>query len=186
MEKRLSKINNFYRAHQRMPSYGEMMKLFGYKSKSAVYYFVQKLIDDGVVGKDKAGKLTPKNFNELKVLGLVEAGFPSAASEEIFDTMSLDEYLVENKEATYILKVKGDSMIDAGILPGDMVIVERGKPAKEGEVVVAEVDGEFTLKYYRTKRGVPYLEAANKKYKAIYAKQELKVEAVVRAVIRKY
>jgi SOS regulatory protein LexA len=186
MEKGIAKISEFHRAHKRMPSYGEMMKLLGYKSKSAVYYFVQKLIDQGMIGKDKKGKLIPKNLGEIKMLGLVEAGFPVSASEELLDTMSLDEYLVENKEATYILKVKGDSMIDAGIMPGDMVIVERGKPAKVGEVVVAEIDGEFTLKYYRTKRGVPYLEAANKNYEPFYPEQELKIEAVVRAVIRKY
>jgi SOS regulatory protein LexA len=169
-----------------MPSYAEMMKLLGYKSKSAVNYFVNKLIEEGMVGKDRTGKLIPKNFESLKVLGLVEAGFPVSASEELMDTMSLDEFLVQNKEATYILTVKGDSMIDAGIMPGDMVIVERGKPAKEGEIVVAEVDGEFTLKFYKKKGNKPYLEAANKKYKPIYPKQELKIEAVVRALIRKY
>ncbi len=67
----------------------------------------KKLIDEGILAKDKTGKLIPNKLGELKVLGLVEAGFPSGATELIMDTMSLDEYLVENKEATYILKVKG-------------------------------------------------------------------------------
>lgn len=186
MEKKLAKIKDFYTSNKRMPSYREMMSLLGYKSKAAVNYFVNKLIDEGIVGKDRTGKLIPKNLNDLKVLGLVEAGFPVSASEELIDTMSLDEFLVGNKEATYILTVKGDSMIEVGIMPGDMVLVERGRPPKEGEIVVAEVDGDFTLKFYRKKSGKPYLEAANKKYKPIYPKQELKIEAVVKALIRKY
>jgi len=186
MEKQIGKISNFYKTHHRMPSYSEMTKLLGYKTKSAVYYFVKKLIDKGFVVKDKTGRLIPKNLGELKVLGLVEAGFPSHASEELMDTMSLDEFLIENKEATYILKVKGDSMIDASIRPGDLVIVERGKSAKPGEIVIAEIDGEYTLKYYRVKNRKPYLEAANKKYKDIYPENDLKIEAVVKAIIRKY
>lgn len=186
MDKRVEKLKQFHHAHKRMPTYAEMMNIFEYKSKAAVSYFLEKLIDEGIVVRDKAGKLIPKNFGELKVLGLVEAGFPVSAAEELLDTISLDEYLVENKEATYILKVKGDSMIDAGIVQGDMVIVERGRPAKEGEIVVAEVDGEFTLKFLRKKKGKLYLEAGNKKYKPIYPECELKIEAVVRAVIRKY
>jgi SOS regulatory protein LexA len=123
---------------------------------------------------------------EIKVLGYVEAGFPAGAEEELLDTMSLDEFLIDKAEATYILKVKGDSMIDAGIMPGDMVLVERGKRARVGDVVVALIDGEYTLKYYREKGGKPYLEAANEKYKPLYPKEELKLEAVVVALVRKY
>ncbi len=63
----------------------------------------------------------------MPVLGTVTAGVPSAAEEELADTMSLDEYLITNKEVTYILKVNGESMIEAGILPGDMLLVERGQ-----------------------------------------------------------
>ncbi len=85
-----------------------------------------------------------------------------------------------------MLKVKGDSMIDAGIREGDMVLVERGKQAKPGQIVIAEVDGEYTMKYLRIKNGEHYLEAANEKYKPIYPKNALQIEAVVSAVIRKY
>ncbi len=78
--------------------------------------------------------------------------------------------MIENKEATYILKVKGESMIDAGINPGDLVIVERGKPAKAGDIVIANIDGEYTIKYYRLKNRKPYLEAANKNIKIFIQK----------------
>jgi SOS regulatory protein LexA len=180
------KIYHFYKTYKRMPTYSEMGKLLGYRSKSAVHYFVKKLIDEGVLEKDSTGKLIPKNLGEIKLLGLVEAGFPTVAEEELLDTMSLDDFLVENKEATYLLRVKGESMIDAGIMPGDLVLVERGKTPRVGDIVVAEVDGDFTLKFYKTSKGKPYLEPANKKFKPIYPERELKVEAVVKSVIRKY
>ena len=75
------------------------------------------------------------------------AGFPTPAEEELVDTITIDEFLINNKEATYMLKVSGDSMIDAGIQPGDMVLVERNRNAKEGDIVIAEVDNEWTMKY---------------------------------------
>jgi repressor LexA len=190
------KIISFYQKHRRMPSYGEIMKLTGYKTKSAVSYVVDKLIEQGVISKDIAGKLIPNrispinSFGQTKVLGLVEAGFPSAAEEELSDTMSFDDYLIEKKESTYILRVKGDSMIEAGINDGDLVIVERGANYKDGDIVIAEVDGEWTIKYFRKERQKDgdkiFLEPANKKYKPIYPKEELKISAVVKAVVRKY
>jgi repressor LexA len=100
--------------------------------------------------------------------------------------MSLDEWLITKKEATYMLKVKGESMLGAGIQPGDFVLVERGAEPRVGDIVIAEVDGEYTMKYYRRKGNKIYLEASNDKYQDIYPKEELKIPAVVRAVIRKY
>lgn len=187
MDKHREKLISFYYGERRMPTYSELMKLTGYRSKSAVDYFVQKLIAEGVVAKDASGKLIPKRlWSPVKVLGTVEAGFPTPAEEELADTMSLDDYLIRNPEASYILKVKGDSMIDAGIREGDMVIVERTANHKEGQIVIAEVDGEWTIKYLRKKDGKIFLEPANKKFKPIYPTEELKIAAVVRAVIRKY
>ncbi len=184
---RKEKVVQFYERHRRMPSYGEMMALLGYKSKAAVNYFVNKLLEAGVVEKDSNGKLIPTAlFSGTKLLGLVEAGFPSAAEEETLDVLNFDEYLVPNKESTYILKVKGDSMIDAGIQAGDMVVVERRATYKPGQIVVAMVDNEYTMKYLRQKDGKYYLEPANANYKNIYPKESFRVEAVVTAVVRKY
>ncbi len=125
-------------------------------------------------------------FYSITVLGTVEAGWPSPAEEELSDTMSLDEYLIRNKDATYMLKVSGDSMVDAGIMPGDMVLVERGVAEKDGHIVIAEIDGKWAMKYLRKRGGKVYLESANKKYKPFYPTQSLKIAAVVRAVIRRY
>lgn len=182
-----NKIIDFYRQNKRMPAYTEIMKLVGFKSKNAVYKLVNKLVADGTLDKDSSGRLVPnKLFGEIPVLGLVEAGFPTTAEEEVLDTMSIDEYLVENKEATYMLEVKGDSMIEAGIQEGDLVIAERRNNPKDGDIVIAEVDGGWTMKYFRKKGNTIFLEPANKNYKPIYPENDMKIAAVVKGVIRKY
>jgi repressor LexA len=122
----------------------------------------------------------------VKLLGLVEAGIPSTADEEALDTLNLDSYLIKNRMASYLLEVKGDSMIEEGIHEGDLVIVERRDDAKDGDIVIAEIDGGFTMKYLRKKNGKVYLEPANKNYKPIYPEHDLKISAVVKGVIRKY
>ena len=132
-------------------------------------------------------QLTPgRLLHRVRVLGVVEAGWPSPAEEELLDTMSFDEYLAPNKEASYILRVKGDSMIDAGIHPGDMVIVERTNRPRDGEIVIAEVDGAWTMKVFRQQGNRVWLESANAAYPPITPEQELTVVAVVRSVVRKY
>ncbi len=181
------RLANFYHKHHRMPSYSEVAELLGYRTKSAAVYAIRKLVEEGIIARDKTGRLLPANLEGgARVLGLVEAGFPSAAEEELLDVMNFDEYLTPNKESSYILKVKGDSMIDAGICEGDMVVVERRQTYKPGQIVIAAVDNEFTIKYLRKARTGYYLEPANAKYKPIYPKQHLNIEAVVTAVVRKY
>jgi len=183
----LAKLKRFHSQHRRMPSYGELAVLLGFKSKNAATYVVRKWLATGVVRKDAAGKLVPgKGFRALRVLGTVAAGFPSAVEEDVGETVSLDEWLVGRREATYMLKVSGDSMIDAGIRAGDMVLLERGRTPKNGDVVVAQVDREWTIKHYEKRGGVVRLLPANAKYRPIEAQEEMQLAGVVTAVIRKY
>jgi repressor LexA len=183
-----NKILEFYRKNRRMPSYKEIMDLLSFKSKNAVFKLINKMVDDGVIDKDSSGKLTPmKIFGEIPLLGLVEAGIPTMIDEESTDTLSLEEYLVgKNTSSTYLLEVKGDSMIDEGIREGDLVIVERRGNPKDGDIVIAEVDGGWTMKYFKKKGNSIYLKAANKNYAPIYPEYQLEVAAIVKGVIRRY
>ncbi len=182
-----TKLESFYEDNKRMPTYSEMLKLFNFKSKNAVSRIVEKLLEAGLVAKDHLGRLIPTDtFGEIPKLGLVKAGIPSDVEEQILDTIKLDDFLIGNKKLTYMLEVDGDSMIDEHIEKGDTILVEKTSQAKDGEIVVAEVDGEFTLKYFRQKNGKVWLEAANKNYKPIYPTQSLNVIAKLKAVIRKY
>jgi repressor LexA len=182
-----NKIESFYNENKRMPTYSEMLKLFNFKSKNAVFKIVEKLMEAGLVAKDHLGRLVPtETFGEVPMLGFVTAGFPATVEEELADTVNLDDLLIKNKPLTFMLEVDGDSMIDAHIEKGDMVLVEKTNQAKDMQIVIAEVDGEFTMKYFREKGNKKWLEPANKNYKPIYPENSLNVIAVLKAVIRKY
>lgn len=182
-----SQLDSFYSQNKRMPTYSEMMKLFGFKSKNAVFKVVEKLLDAGMVTKDHLGRLMPtETFNEVPMLGLVTAGLPATVEEELLERVNLDDFLIEKKAKTYMLEVDGDSMIEAHIEKGDMVLVERSNTAKDMQIVIAEIDGEFTMKYFRKVGDKVWLEPANKNYKPIYPEHSLNINAVLKAVIRKY
>ncbi len=181
-----AKILKFYRAHRRMPSITEVMKLCGFRSRSSAFYLVEKLVKEGVIEKDAQGKVVPSpKMHELKVLGHIRAGFAAPAEEELADTITIGEYLIHHKDSSYLLRVEGDSMKDAGILAGDMVIFERRADAKPGDIVVALTEDGYTLKYLRKKNHKIYLEAANEEYPDIYP-SEGQVIGVVTSSLRSY
>jgi SOS regulatory protein LexA len=183
----LDKIKGFYFKKKRMPSYSEMLSIFNLRSKNAVFKRVSALIKAGFLEKDNKGQLIPKSpMRAVPIMGSIQAGFPSPAEEELQDVVSLDEYLISNPNATFLVKVQGDSMIDAGIHQGDLVLIQKNLQPKDGDIVIAQVDGEWTLKYFKQKAKKAYLQAANQKYPTIIPRQELSIAGVVIANIRKY
>jgi len=181
------KISSFFREQRRMPTYSEMLGLLGVRSKSVVHYWIEKLRKGGILEKDAGGFLKPTRATlGLPMVGDVAAGFPSPAEEELRDIISFDEYLITRPESSFLLKVSGDSMTGAGIMDGDLVIVEKGRNPKNGDIVLAEVDGEWTMKFFRRNGKEIVLEAANEKYPTIRAKTELRLAGIITAVIRKY
>lgn len=187
LNEKIRSLRTFYATHRRVPGYNEMLRIFHYRSKNAVHGLLRKLAVLGYLTiSDRKIAFTGRLTGAIRLLGTVQAGFPSPAEEELVDTVNLDEFLVENPEATFMLKVTGDSMIDAGIHAGDIVLVERGKRPRNNDIVIAEVDGEWTIKYFmKDKQGVR-LEPANRKYKTIRPRNSLQLGGIVRTVIRKY
>lgn len=188
VNERIPVVNGFVLKHGRAPTLDELCSLFNVKSKNTASIMAAKFVEAGVLSRTATGRLTAPRQNppcKLRLLGSVAAGFPSPAEESLLDTMSLDEYLVTRPEATFMLRVEGDSMIDAGILPGDTVLVERGRTPRNGDIVIACVDAAWTMKFfYKDSKGIR-LEPANKKYETIRPKRGLSVEGVVSSVIRK-
>ena len=183
----VQQLISFYKTHKRMPSYAEMTHLFGFKSKNAVNRLIIKMIAAGIVAKDACGKLLPGElFSSTPLLGSVKAGFPSAV-DEITDSLNIEDYLIPKKSSdTYLVEVDGQSMIDAHIADGDIVIAERTNTAKDGDIVIAQIDGEFTMKYLRKQGTKTWLEPANKDFKPMYPTHDLTIIAIIKGVIRKY
>jgi len=127
-----------------------------------------------------------KEIRWIPCLGAVRAGFPSPEEESLCDVLSLEESLLTRPAASFLLKVSGDSMTGAGILPGDLVVVEKGLQPRNGDIVVAAADGEWTMKYFRRQDGQVVLEAANPRYPPIRPRTELTLGGIVTAVVRKY
>ncbi len=118
----------------------------------------------------------------------VAAGFPSPAEQYVEAPLDLNELLVRRPAATFFVRAAGDSMVGAGIRPGDILVVDRSLEAGDGSIVIAAVDGEFTVKTLRREGGAVRLEAANPAYPAIPFTDgmELRLFGVVTAVVHQF
>lgn len=181
----LNKLKQFYFTNFYIPSYEEMCKLFGLSSKHAITYWVNKWKEQGLIMSVKEKLMPTDAFFEFPVLGMIQAGVPAEA-HSMQETLMLHPFNFRNPAYTYLLKVRGDSMIGAGIIEGDLVVLDKKLEPRNGSVVAAFVDGEWTLKYFRSKDGQTYLEAANPHYPSIYPKEQLEIGGVVIKVIREY
>lgn len=184
MERKINQLRSFYKKYHRLPSYAEMAKIFRFSSKNAVFKWVKKLIVGGFLKKDERKLVPTSYFFALPLLGQVKAGFPILA-EENRQYLSLEEYLIDDPNSSFLLRVSGDSLIGVGIFEGDLVIIERKRQANVGDIVLAQIDNEWTLKILKKMGSRYYLDSANKKYPPFFPKTELKIFGTVRAVIRK-
>ena len=184
--KRLHALKKFFHRFRRFPTYDEMLSLFQLSSKNAAFKIVQKWIDAGILAKDSSQLVPTDRFFSLPLLGTIRAGSPTVGETLPVESVSLDTYVVGNAENTYLLKVSGDSMIDEGIRPGDMVLIDRKREPRNGDIVAAYVDEEWTLKYYHKENGRIVLTAANRAYSPIIPRATLEIGGVVVSVVRKY
>lgn len=138
--------------------------------------------------------MSPRGFvhfnmsHKAKVSGSVVAGFPSPAEQYHEPPLDLNELLVKRPAATYFVRVEGDSMIGAGIHEGDLLVVDRSLHPANGDIIIASVDGDFTVKTYRKDKGGIRLEPANEAYPAIIIKsgQQLDYFGKVTACIHSF
>ena len=183
----LEKLQDYYARHRVLPSYSAIGALVGLNSKASVAGMVLRLKGEGLLESSPDKRLKPgKRFFERPLAESVRAGLPSPAADSSSDTLSIDEYLVTHPSRTVLITVKGDSMIDAGIHSGDVVVVEKRGSANVGEIVVAIIDNEFTLKRLQKDRGRVVLKPENKAYPVIRPKGDLEIFGVVVGQFRKY
>ncbi len=125
---------------------------------------------------------------KAKISGSVVVGFPSPAEQYLEPPLDLNELLVKRPAATYFVRVEGDSMIEAGIHNGDLLVVDRSLRPESGDVIIASVDGDFTVKTYRRDKDGVRLEPANPNFPVIQIKkgQELDYFGKVTACIHQF
>jgi len=184
----LARLQDYYADHKTLPSYSAIAQMVGFKSKNAVTALVARLKLQGYLESAPDKRLKPggRFFERIIAENTVRAGFPSVADSDRHDTLSIDEFLVERPSQTVLITVKGDSMIDAGIMPDDVVIVEKRNLANVGDIVVAIVDNEFTLKTLGREKNEFVLLPANKAYPVIRPQGQLEIFGVVVGQFRKY
>ncbi|TSC72395.1 MAG: SOS regulatory protein LexA [Parcubacteria group bacterium Gr01-1014_38] len=186
-------IREYVAAHEYAPSYQEIAEGLGRSSKATVFAHIQALKAKGLLRTEPSGARALELSKSVSLLvkavqlplaGRIAAGAPIEAVQER-ENIAIPVELLPNLNC-YCLQVKGDSMVDDGILDGDYVVVERSFYPRNGDVVVALLDNEYaTLKrYYREKDRIR-LQPANRTMKPLYVKNPA-IQGIVRAVLRRY
>jgi repressor LexA len=195
---RQKSILDFIQSEQRekglTPSTREIQKHFRFASQTSVMQYIAALERKGFLDRHarKARALiTPVQkvrINDIPIFGQIPAGMSTLTDQSIEGHVSLDARSVNaSKNAdTFALRVRGDSMIDAHILDGDVVILENRKDVHNGDIVAALIDGETTLKRYVVDHGRPYLKAENAAYPDLIPARELLIQGVMVSLVRKH
>lgn len=193
-EKLLNFIISEVREQNMPPSISEMADYLKVKSKNAVAKLLDQLEQKGYIrtnGKARGiqilnsiGRSIQKGMVAAPILGSIQAGLPTVAEQYIEDWINLPETLVKSRRDVFLLRVRGDSMKDAGILEGDLVIVKPTKDVKNKEIVVALLHDEVTVKRFIKIQNRAYLKPENENYKNIYPQEEWTVQGKVVGVIR--
>jgi repressor LexA len=183
----LESLQEYYARHRALPSYSSIGELLGLKSKSSVAAMVARLKLAGYIDSTPDRRLAPtKRFFERPLASdPVHAGQPNPIEDSPSEALTIDDYLIDRPSRTVLVRVKGDSMLDAGILEGDLVVVEKTPSAKRGDIVIAIVDNQFTLKRLDLERGQFILRPENKAYAVIRPEGTLEIFGVMVGLVRK-
>lgn len=183
----LAKLRDYYARHGVLPSFSGIANILGFKATSAVACMMERLKPEGYFSTTPEGRLQPgPRFFEYTVVNTVQAGAPQPLNDVTPYSTRIDERLVKVPSMTVLAKVKGESMLEAGLMPGDTVIVEREREPNLGDVVVAIIDGETTIKYWAKDSGGFYLRAGNREFKDRWPRESLTVYGVVVGSFRAY
>lgn len=185
----LGRLRDYYAENRRIPSFQRIAELMGFASKTASKRLLERLEAAGFVERapdDDAWVPALRFFERPLAETAVRAGAPDMIEGAQGQLFFVDQYLVRQPSRTVMVPVKGDSMIDAGIHDGDIVVVERARAAQAGDFVIAIVDDEFTLKELGLERGKFILKPCNPAYPVIRPQGQLEVFGVVTGLVRRY
>ena len=171
------------------PTVREIASHFNFSSTGTVRDYLKALVNKGYIrikaNKSRAIEIIREALFSFPILGKVQAGLPNLAVEEIEGYLNLDS-LVFSDDSTFALRVRGDSMIEAGIMPDDLVLVRKQEMAQTGETIVALVEDEATVKNLQRRGKDYYLEPANSNYDPILVDQNVSIIGKVISVVRRF
>lgn len=185
----LGRLRDYYAENRRIPSFQRIAALMGFASKAAASKLMDRLAQAGFFERapdDDAWVPSERFFERPLAEMAVRAGAPDMIEGNQGQLFLVDRYLVRQPSRTVMVPVKGDSMIDAGIRDGDIVVVERTRAANAGDFVIAIVDNEFTLKELALEKGRFVLRPHNPAYPVIRPQGELEIFGVVTGLVRRY
>ena len=184
----LATLQGYYAEHRVLPSYARLMSLLGFASKSAVKKVLERLEGMGMLERTPDGDWAPSErfFDRAIATQPVPAGMPISADSDVHEQITIDRFLIQQPNKTVLIRVKGDSMVDAGIHDGDLAVVERKTEATQGDIVVAVVDDQFTLKTLARDKDGYHLLPANPNYPVIRPNGKLEIFGVLVGLVRKY
>ena len=184
----LSKLQDYYADWKSIPSYAKLCDVFGIASKSWVKSILDRLSAAGFIERTPDGAWIPTRqfFARPLAESTVQAGMPVSVTDTQGDYFVIDEMLIDTPSRTTLITVKGDSMIEAGIHDGDIAVVEKRLTANIGDIVVAIVDNDFTLKTLDREHGEYILRPANPAYPVIRPHGTLEIFGVLTGLVRKY
>ena len=183
----LAAVQDHFARHKAMPSFAEVARAAG-TSTSTVAFHIEALKTNAYLGATATGRLVPgKAFFQRALVSSVRAGVPELVEDNPADAMLIDDYLVDVPSRTFLLTVKGESMVDAGLLPDDILVVKRGALAVPGDIVVVNANGEGTVKELaQDESGELYLRARNPAFPDIVPAEGFEVMGVVTGQFRRY
>ena len=183
----LTAIQDHFAKQRAMPSFADVARAVGI-SVSTVAFHVDALKENGFLSATSTGRLVPgKAFFQRTVVSSVRAGMPALVDDSAPEALLIDEYLVDTPSRTFLLTVKGESMVEAGLFPGDVLVVKRGALAVPGDIVVVNANGEGTVKELaQDEAGELYLRARNPAYPDIAPAEGFEVMGVVTGQFRRY
>lgn len=185
----LDRLRDYYAENRRIPSFQRIAELMGFASKAAASKLMDRLAGAGFFERtpDDDAWIPGERFFERPLADTaVRAGAPDMIEGGQGQLFLVDRYLVRQPSRTVMVPVKGNSMIDAGIHDGDIVVVVRTKAANAGDFVIAIVDDEFTLKELAFEKGKFVLKPHNPAYPVIRPQGELEIFGVVTGLVRRY
>jgi DNA polymerase V len=202
----LSKIAKFHQIEGYYPSIRELNQLLNLKSSNTIFSHLKALVKKGLLQKNAKGKIIglhqpsdsnptlPQSISDIFTQSItipyfpeaIPAGFQAPAEDTKREMLTIDQYVIKHPNNTFALKVKGNSMEKAGIMPGDLLLVEKNPEAKPGQIIVAHLPSGFTVKRLIEENGQKYLKAESTQKYQIKLEEGTQIWGIVVGIVRKY